>query len=574
MPRRTNNEKGVVIMQYGKALQLGEILVKSGVLSQEHLVAAIEIQKKSGKLRLGETLIELGLATEIQIAKALEIQFRIPLLDLTEVEIDRNAVSVINEALARKHALIPVSMNENLLVVAISDPLNFFATDDIRRATGLNIRTVISLKSDINRAIDRMYGNESAERAAEDLEGEYELTDFEGLAQLTEHEVSNAPVVRLVNSIIQHAAKESASDIHIEPMENALRIRFRIDGKLQEVMRPTKSAHQAIVTRVKIMGSMDISEKRIPQDGRIQADIGNRKIDMRISVLPTAHGEKIVIRLLGLGNTSYSVESLGLSPVNRSMFDDIIKSANGIILVSGPTGSGKTTTLYSALLDLNKIEANIITVEDPVEFKMEGVNQVQVNQRAGLTFATGLRSILRQDPDIIMIGEIRDSETAQIAMRAAITGHLVLSTIHTNDAPSSIARLIDMGIEPFLAASSLVGVIAQRLVRRLCTRCMAPSVTNPTEMELLRLDQPAQIYRAVGCHTCTNRGYAGRTAIHEVLLVNREIKELIENKASTEELRQAAYRAGTTSLRENCTQLVLEGSTTIEELVGVTYTLD
>ena len=561
-------------MQNGNGLQLGEILLRSGVVTHDQLDLAIETQKQSDNLKLGEALLELGFVTELQVAKALEIQFRIPLLNLAETEIDKDAVTVINEALARKHVLIPVRLENEVLTVAISDPLNFYATDDIRRATGLNIRTVISTKGEILGAIDRMYGNESAERAAEDLSQEYELVDFEGLAQITENEVANAPVVRLVNSIIQHAAKAGASDIHFEPMENALRIRFRIDGKLQEVMRPTKSAHPAIVTRIKIMCNLDISEKRIPQDGRVNTEIDGRKIDLRISVLPTAYGEKIVIRLLGLGNTTYSIDKLGLSETNRTMFDKIIKSANGIILVSGPTGSGKTTTLYSALMDLNKVETNIITVEDPVEFKMDGVNQVQVNTRAGLTFATGLRSILRQDPDIIMIGEIRDAETAQIAMRAAITGHLVLSTIHTNDAPSSIARLIDMGIEPFLAASSLVGVIAQRLVRKLCPRCKQAFRTESSDMSILRLTEPREIYRAVGCHACNNSGYAGRKAIHEVLPIGREIKELIEAKATTEQIRQAAFKLGTTSLSDNASKLVLDGTTTIEELIAVTYTLE
>ena len=557
-----------------KSLQLGEILVKSDVLTQDQVDDAIRNQALNGKLRLGETLIELGLATEIQIAKALEIQFRIPLLDLSEINIDKEAASFVSEALARKHILIPISKENNVLTVAMSDPLNFYATDDIRRTSGLEVRGALATKSEILSAIERMYGSESAERAVEDLMHEYDLLGLDGLAQITESEIANAPVVRLINSIIQHAAKSGASDIHIEPLENAVRVRFRIDGKLQEVMRPSKSTHQAIITRVKIIGGMDIAEKRIPQDGRVQFELENRNIDLRISILPTAYGEKIVLRLLGLENTVYSVDRLGLSESNRAMFDKIIKSANGIILVSGPTGSGKTTTLYSALMDLNKIDTNIITVEDPVEFKMEGVNQGQVNQRAGLTFATGLRSILCQDPDIIMIGEIRDGETAQIAMRAAITGHLVLSTIHTNDAPSSIARLIDMGIEPYLAASSLVGIIAQRLVRKLCPRCKKAYRPEHADMMLMKLKEPKEIYRAAGCPACNNRGNSGRIPIHEVLPLGREIKELVERRATTEQIRQTAHKLGTLSLRENCTQLVLDGVTSIDELISVTYTLE
>ena len=557
-----------------KGLLLGEILVRSDVISQEQLNTALDTQMKSENMRLGETLIDLGFASELHVAKALEAQFRIPLVDLADINISKDAASVISEALARKYNLIPISKENSILTVALCDPLNFFATDDVRRTTGFDIRIVLALKSDIISAIERVYGSESAERAVEDLMHEYDLVNFDGLAQITENEVANAPVVRLVNSIIQHAGKLGASDIHIEPTENYIRVRFRIDGKLQEVMRPSKSAHQAIVTRIKIIGGMDIAEKRVPQDGRVQLEINNKHVDLRISILPTSYGEKIVLRLLGLDNTVYSTDKLGLSAANRSIFDRIIKSTNGIILISGPTGTGKTTTLYSMLMDLNKIETNIITVEDPVEFKMEGVNQVQVNQRAGLTFALGLRSILRQDPDIIMIGEIRDSETAQIAMRAAITGHLVLSTIHTNDAPSSIARLIDMGIEPYLVASSLVGIIAQRLVRKLCVRCREVHRPEHSEMMLLRLKEPRDVYRAVGCPACNNKGYSGRKAIHEILPIGREIKELIERKATTDQIRQIAYKLGTTSLKENCTQLVLDGVTSIEELIAVTYTLE
>ena len=557
-----------------KNVQLGELLVKSDVLTQGQLDEALETQKKTPGKRLGETLVDLGFATELQIAKALEMQYRIPFLDLSEISIDPDAAHLISEALARKHILIPILRSENELTVSMADPLNFYATDDVKRATGLEIRPVISLKADITNAIERLYGGEGAERAVKDLQQEYSLVNMDELAQIAESEVANAPVVRLVNSIIQHAAKSSASDIHIEPMENSLRVRFRIDGALQEVMRSAKTAHQSVVTRIKIMGRMDIAEKRLPQDGRVEVNIDGKNIDLRLSVLPTAFGEKVVIRLLGLHAISYSVDKLGLSESNRVLFDSIIKSANGIILVSGPTGSGKSTTLYSVLSDLNSIESNIITVEDPVEYKLEGVNQVQVNQRAGLTFASGLRSILRQDPDIIMIGEIRDAETAQIAMRAAITGHLVLSTIHTNDAPSSIARLVDMGIEPYLAASSLVGVVAQRLVRKLCTRCRELYHPDHAELMMLKLRDLKELYRAAGCPACNHTGYAGRIAIHEVLPISREIKELIERKATTEQIRQMGSRLGTTTLRDNCTQLVLSGITSTDELVKVTYTMD
>ena len=557
-----------------KNTPIGELLINSEILTQEQLSEALKYQSKSGSTRLGETLVELGYATELQIMKALEMQYRIPFIDLNEISISRDAATLINENLARKHILIPVHKEGNVLTVAMSDPLNFYASEDIKRATGLDVRAVISLKADIVNCIERYYGGESAERAVKDLQQVQALASMDELAQIAESEVANAPVVRLINSIIQHAAKSRASDIHFEPMENALRVRFRIDGALQEVMHSAKTAHQSIITRIKIMGGMDIAEKRIPQDGRVAVEIEGRQIDMRLSVLPTAHGEKVVVRLLGLNSTSYSTDLLGLTETNRLMFDKIIKSSNGIILVSGPTGSGKSTTLYTILSELNRVDMNIITVEDPVEFKMEGVNQVQVNQRAGLTFASGLRSILRQDPDIIMIGEIRDADTAQIAMRAAITGHLVLSTIHTNDAPSSIARLIDMGIEPFLASSSLVGIIAQRLIRKLCLRCKVPYRPDHSELMLLKLREPRELYRSVGCPACNHTGYSGRMPIHEVLPIEREIKELIERKSTTDQIRQMGVRLGTTSLRENCTQAVLAGNTTVDELIKVTYSLE
>ena len=423
-------------------------------------------------------------------------------------------------------------------------------------------------------AIDRYYGSEIAEKAFEDLKREYNSFNLASLSEISASEVANAPVVRLVKSILQHAVKSNASDIHIEPTATNLKVRFRIDGQLQDVMNSSMTAHPAILTRIKIMGGMDIAEKRIPQDGRVEMVSDDLSIDLRISILPTVYGEKVVIRVLGGSAGVLTREQLGLSENNNLLFDKITRSPNGIILISGPTGSGKTTTLYSLLNEINKPEVNIITVEDPVEYKLEGINQVQVNTKAGLTFATGLRSILRQDPDIIMIGEIRDGETAQIAIRASITGHLVLSTIHTNDSASSVARLVDMGVEPYLVSSSVVGVVAQRLVRNICPRCKTSYRPSHSEMLQLKMQEPSPLYKGEGCPACNFTGYKGRTGIHEVLVVTREIRDLINRRATTDQLSQTAVRQGTVTLRESCTKLVLEGQTTVEELLKVTYSVD
>lgn len=557
-----------------KNLPLGELLIESGLLKREQLEEALRIQRET-KQRTGEILLELNYVTERQIMKALEYQYRIPLIDLAELTVPREVAQLISEQLARKYTLIPIKLEGQVLTVAMADALDFYAVDDVKRATSYEVRTVMALKSEIVQAIDRYYSSESAEIAVRDLQQEYSLAaSLDELAQISEDEVSNAPVVRLINSIIQHAIRARASDIHIEPTEHDMRVRFRVDGALQEVMRSAKAAHPAVITRIKIIGKMDIAEKRIPQDGRVNMTIDNQDVDMRISILPTVYGEKVVIRILGQTSTTYTRNDLGLTPENMTLFNRIVSSPNGIILVSGPTGSGKTTTLYTILAELNKTETNIVTVEDPVEYRLEGINQVQVNQRAGLTFASGLRSILRQDPDIIMIGEIRDAETAEIAMRASITGHLVLSTIHTNDAPSSVARLVDMGIEPYLVASSLVGVIAQRLVRRLCPRCKAEVEATPEDLIILKQKGPATVYKAVGCPHCNSTGYMGRAPIHEVLPIGRELRALIEHQGGIEDIRKLGLSLGSTSLQDNCIRLVLNGITTIDELLRVTYSMD
>lgn len=554
---------------------LGRILLDSGLITQAQLETALEKQKLNGK-KIGEILVEENIIREEQLLESLASQLNLPFIDLTHFTIDPEIPRLIGESLARRHTLIPIAKENNNLLVAMTDPLNIYAIDDINIATGLNVKPVLSLKRHIQNAINHYYGKESAEKAVEDFTKEIGSKYFNDLSTSEEtfDDINSAPVVRFVDSIIKHALRSGASDIHIEPFENSIRIRFRIDGELREIMTTAKTTHSAIVTRVKIIGKMDIAEKRVPQDGRIEMQIDDRDIDLRISIIPTVYGEKIVIRLLDRSSTLMTKKDLGFNNENIKIFNKLIQSPNGIILVTGPTGSGKTTTLYAILQELNKVNHNIITIEDPVEYRLDGINQIQVNIKAGLTFANGLRAILRQDPDIIMVGEIRDTETAEIAVRAAITGHLVLSTLHTNDAASTIVRLIDMGIEPYLVSSSVVGIIAQRLVKKICTNCKVEYYPTHTERQLLSLKDNDILYKGAGCSLCGKTGYKGRTAIHEVLILTRELREMVDRRASLDEIRSAATKYGTKTLKYNCSQLVRKGITTTDELIKVTYSLE
>jgi type IV pilus assembly protein PilB len=432
----------------------------------------------------------------------------------------------------------------------------------------------ISTRQNIENAINRYYGSESAENAIQEFKREYHMPDLDDLDAHATSDISNAPMVRLVNSFIKQAVKLNASDIHLEPYDKTLRLRFRIDGDLQEIMSIAKSAHQAIISRIKILGRMDIAEKRIPQDGRIEMVIDGRDIDMRISILPTVYGEKVVIRLLDRSNFTFSKDQLGFTGDNLKRFEEIIKHPHGIILVTGPTGSGKTTTLYAALKELNNVARNIITIEDPVEYRLEGINQVQVSNKAGLTFASGLKAILRQDPDIVMVGEIRDGETAQIAVRAAITGHLVLSTMHTNDTASTVTRLTDMGIEPYLVSSSVVGVVAQRLIKKICPQCKETYDPTSVDKKILYIEKNVLLHRGKGCNNCNHTGYKGRQAVQEIMSVDETIRSLIDERASIDKIRKAAIQKGMTSLKENCKQLMLQGVTTVEELARIAYGLE
>lgn len=554
--------------------RLGDLLLDAGMITIDQLEHVLEVQKSTGK-KIGEVLVSENIVNKKQIIEVLEFQLGIPHVDLNNYFIEPDVPRLISEKLAKRHLLIPIRKEGNKLTVSMEDPLNIFAMDDIRISTGCEVVPVISTKEEILKAIDLHYEKDIAENAFEEFKKFYDINERE-LDEETLNEINNAPVVRIVNSIIKQAVKSMASDIHIEPFEDLVKVRFRLDGDLHEIMTSEKSAHSAIVTRIKIMGKMDIAEKRIPQDGRVETVVENKAIDLRISILPTVHGEKIAIRILSRENFNLTKGQLGFSEGNLELFNKLIKTPNGIILVTGPTGSGKSTTLYTALQELNTTEKNIITVEDPVENQLKGINQVQVNNKAGLTFANALRSILRQDPDIIMIGEIRDPETAQIAVRASITGHLVLSTMHTNDTASTVSRLIDMEIEPYLLSSSLVGVVAQRLVKRICDNCKVDFRASDSQKEILMYDSSKElnIYRGTGCNYCNHTGYKGRTAIHEIMLITKEIRSLIDSKATIDEIREEALNQNMINLRQNSAQLVIDGVTTIDEVVRVTLSLD
>jgi len=553
-------------------LKLGEILLKYGKITEEQLYDALEKQKKSNR-KLGEILVDEGYVTESDIVEVLEFQLGFPHVDLDKYAINPNVISLVPENIARRYDLIPIDKKDNYLLVAMADPLNIFAIDDLKLYANCDIQPVISSRDSIRKSIDKFYRKETAEKVLKEFEDTY------GAASLEEEneeqlEISNAPIVRLINSTIQQAIDMKASDIHIEPYTEDIRIRFRIDGDLQEIMRLSKNILSPLVTRIKIIGKMDIAEKRIPQDGRVEFNINNKIIDIRISTIPTVHGEKIVLRLLDRENFLMAKEELGFTQRNMDLFEKLLKQPYGMLLIAGPTGSGKTTTLYAILKELNTIEKNIITIEDPVEYKMEGINQVQINPKTGLTFASGLRSILRQDPDIIMVGEIRDTETAQIAVRAAITGHLVLSTLHTNDSPSSIIRMIDMGVEPYLVSSAVIGVISQRLVKSLCDNCKTPYEASYSEKLLLgkNPDESLTLYKPKGCNRCNN-GYTGRRAIHEIMIVDENMRRIINEGRNVDEIRISAIESGMITLMENSVDLVLQGITSIDEILKANFTL-
>ncbi|HZX47206.1 MAG TPA: ATPase, T2SS/T4P/T4SS family [Clostridia bacterium] len=559
-------------MPYSNSKKLGSILVGIGRITKEQLDYALVLQKKRGH-KLGKILVDEGIISETVLIETLGHQLGIPHVLLEKHYIDPGIVKLVPEALARKYCLIPFQEKHNALVLAMSDPMNIFAIDEVKLVTGMEVLPAIASEEKIRTAIEMYYGKGIAEKAVEDFTKEYRIDNPVVLERDLMGQVNNAPVVRLVNSIIEQAVANRASDIHIEPGSKRLGIRLRIDGQLREIMDLPLQAHGPVVARVKIISELNIAERRIPQDGRVEMEAGGRTLDLRVSIIPTVHGEKVVIRLLDRASFLMSRKQLGLSEENEALFNRLLGVPNGIILVTGPTGSGKTTTLYAALRVLNDVSVNIITLEDPVEYRLEGINQVQVNPKAGLTFANGLRSILRQDPNIIMVGEIRDEETAKLAVRAAITGHLVLSTLHTNDAAGSVVRLVDMGVEPYLVASSVRGVISQRLVRKICPECKIGYKASEGELRILDLTPGTDIklFRGKGCSSCYKTGYRGRTAVHEIMVVTRKHRDLIGRRLSSDKLERVSREAGMSSLKDNCALLVQRGVTTIEEMAKVIY---
>ncbi|MEZ0536234.1 GspE/PulE family protein [Caldicellulosiruptoraceae bacterium PP1] len=564
-------------MVVGGKKKLGEILVDAGLITNEQLQKALSLQKSTGK-KLGEILVDQGIVTEDEIVEVLEFQLGIPHIKLEQYHLDPEIVNLVSENIARRHTLIPVKVEDDKIYIAMADPLNIFAIEDVNIYTGKNVQPVIAKAADIKREIEKFYGKQETLKAVEELKKE--TTKQQNLrlknTVITSDDEPEGPVVKLVNSIFEQAISSRASDIHIEPFENEIKVRFRIDGVLYDILQIDINSLPSLTARIKVIGNMDIAERRIPQDGRTTFIFADKPYDMRLSSLPTVYGEKIVIRIADKSAFVKSKLELGFTDDDLNKYNKIITSPHGIILVCGPTGSGKTTTLYTVLNELNNGTKNIITVEDPVESTIYGVNQVEVNAKAGLTFASALRSILRQDPDIIMIGEIRDKETADIAVRAAITGHLVLSTIHTNDAPSAVSRLIDMGIESFLISSSLVGVISQRLIRRICPNCKEEYTPDVSETEALGIDnlQGIKLYRGRGCPFCNNKGYYGRTGIYEILTITKDLKKIIVKNVGSDEIKDIAMHEGMITLKEACAQRVLDGTTSIEEFYRVTYSLE
>jgi general secretion pathway protein E len=554
---------------------LGAILLENSSLTQQQLEEGLALQREKG-IRLGEALVQLKFLRNEDILKALSIQLGIPYLtQIQPEEIPTDLVSVVPLNYAKKNEVLPMKREESSIIVAMSDPLNHYVIDDLRMLYVASIRPVIASSYEIVSAINAVYNrlSDMGKGTADQLEEENLDTIGQELEEVQDllESADEAPIIRLVNSLVFRAVKQKASDIHLEPFEKEFVVRFRVDGTLYDIMHPPKKAQAAITSRIKVMAKLDIAEKRLPQDGRIRLKIAGKDIDIRVSTVPTAVGESIVLRLLDRSNVVLDIEKLGLGGPLLKRVNELLDMSHGILLVTGPTGSGKTTTLYACLCKINTPDLKIITVEDPVEYQIPGINQIPVNPKIDLTFATGLRAILRQDPDVVLVGEIRDKETAEIAVQAALTGHLVFSTLHTNDSASSITRLLDMGVEPFLVSSSVLAILAQRLIRTVCRDCAKKYTPNEEELQRVGLTveelKGRQLYRAVGCPNCIQTGYHGRTAIHELMVMDEEMRSFVMKNSDATMIKKGAMHKGMITLREDAIQKALKGQTTLEEVL-------
>lgn len=563
--------------------RLGDLLVSVGLITENQLIEALKVSKSEGK-RLGAVLIDTHVITEMQLIDVLKIQLGVEFVDLSKVEIPVALANLVPKNIARKYTVVPVRAVGSELYLAMVDPLNFVAIEEVKSVTKRRVIPMIATAFATERAIAALYGAEGVSRAIDELQRDLVNEENASAAQETVgstldlEDSQSAPTIRLVNSIIERAVAENASDIHLEPQEDGMVVRIRVDGLLHQVITVPKNLQASIISRIKIMGGINIAERRVPQDGRANLRVRQKDVDLRISTLPTIYGEKIVMRLLLKSQQMLTSEGIGLTGENLEKYRELLRSSNGVILIVGPTGSGKSSTMYTMIQELNHDEVNLVTLEDPVEYNLDKINQVQINEKVGMTFATGLRAILRQDPDIIAVGEIRDGETAEIAMRAAITGHLVLSTLHTGDAVSTLDRLVDIGVEPYLISNALKGVVAQRLVRKVCPHCRTAYTPTEEMLESLRLpaEDPSQyqFYRGKGCSECMDTGYRGRTATFEILEMNTDLRRRFRAGATREELLAAAQKAGFRTMLEDCRHLVLSGVTTVEEAGRILHTTD
>ena len=551
-------------------IRLGQLLVSAGVLNEQQLQDALDIQKKT-KTRLGDILIENQIITGDELIDALQMQLGIDFIDLTAITVPVELAKFVPRNIAKRHCIVPVKLIDDTLYIAMSDPLDFIAQEEVKAVSHKKVVPMIAAKKATEQVIEKLYGSEGTARAIEDMKRE--MGSAEGdiipaqLKQRGEESVNAAPAIRFVNSIIERAFVEEASDIHLEPQKDEMIVRMRIDGLLHKILTVPSNLQNTVISRLKVMGGMNISEHQIPQDGHAMITVKGHSIDLRMSSMPTVYGEKVVLRLLDKSSKQITRQSIGLNSEEERKYEALLKNSNGVILLVGPTGSGKSTTLCAMMTELAKEEVNIVTLEDPVEYDIDGVNQCQINEKTGMTFANGLTAILRQDPDIIGVGEIRDAKTAQIAMRAAITGHLVLSTLHTNDAVSAIDRLEDIGIEPYLVSGALKGVISQRLVRKICPHCRREYLPNAEELRLLGMEEnaDAKFYIGEGCPECHHSGYHGRQAVFEILTITKEMRQMIAKGATAEDIMKLAEKTDFVTMKESCRKLVSAGITSIEE---------